>query len=99
MKTPENVQTAYPGESHEAVPDSKRFQDRDASAASVGGATPFLRLAYSVKEAAEILGVSEKSVRRLIIRGLLRPSRALRHLLIPRKELERFLEDTTARGN
>jgi len=54
-----------------------------------------LRLAFSVKEAAEILGVSEKSVRRLIIRGLLRPSRALRHLLIPRKELERFLEETT----
>lgn len=52
------------------------------------------RLAYSVQEAALILGVSEKSVRRLIVRGLLRPSRALRHLLIPRKEIERFLEET-----
>jgi excisionase family DNA binding protein len=55
-----------------------------------------LRLAFSVKETAEILGVSEKTVRRLISRGLLRSSRALRHLLIPKKEIERFLDDTSA---
>jgi excisionase family DNA binding protein len=55
---------------------------------------PRLRLAFSVKEAAQILGVSEKSVRRLVDRRLLRPSRALRHLLIPRKEIERFLDET-----
>ncbi len=53
------------------------------------------RLAFSVRETAEILGVSEKSVRRLVSRGLLHSSRALRHLLIPKKEIERFLEDTT----
>jgi excisionase family DNA binding protein len=53
------------------------------------------RLAYSVKETAQLLGICEKSVRRLVARGLLRPSRALRHLLITRKELNRFLEDTT----
>lgn len=55
------------------------------------------RMAYSIREAAEMLGVSEKSVRRLIDRRLLRPSRALRHLLIPKKEIERFLEETTVR--
>jgi excisionase family DNA binding protein len=55
------------------------------------------RLAFSVRETAEMLGISEKTVRRLISRGLLRPSRALRHLLIPKKEIERFLEQTTAR--
>src|ERR1043166_2902770 len=38
------------------------------------------RLAFSVKETAEILGVSEKTVRRLVSRRLLRASRALRHL-------------------
>jgi excisionase family DNA binding protein len=54
------------------------------------------RLAYSVKEAAQILGVSEKTIRRLVARGLLRSSKALRHLLIPKKEIERFLETTTA---
>jgi excisionase family DNA binding protein len=52
------------------------------------------RLAFSVRETAAMLGVSEKSVRRLIARGLLRPSKALRHLLIPRAEIERFLSDT-----
>jgi excisionase family DNA binding protein len=52
------------------------------------------RLAYSVRETAAMLGVSEKSVRRLVVRGLLRPSRALRHLLIPRSEIERLLKVT-----
>ncbi len=41
------------------------------------------RLAFSVQETAQMLGVCDKSVRRLILRGLLRPSRALRHILIP----------------
>ena len=53
------------------------------------------RLAFSVRETAEMLGISEKTVRRLIDRGLLRPSRALRHLLISKKEIEHFLEKTT----
>jgi len=52
------------------------------------------RLAYSVQEAACMLGVCDKSVRRLILRGLIRPSRALRHILIPKDELDRFLRDT-----
>ena len=52
----------------------------------------FPRLAYSVREAAEMLGVCEKTVRRLIARGLISPNKALRHLLIPKKEIERFLE-------
>jgi excisionase family DNA binding protein len=52
------------------------------------------RLAYSVHEAAQMLGVSDKTVRRLIRRKLLRASRALRHLLIPKKEIERFLDHT-----
>jgi len=52
------------------------------------------RLAYSVKETAALLGLSEKTVRRLIDRGLLKASRALRHLLIPKKEIDRFLEAT-----
>ena len=54
------------------------------------------RLAFSVKETAEILGVSEKTIRRLVSRDLLRSSKALRHLLIPKKEIERFLDTTSA---
>ena len=52
------------------------------------------RLAYSIQETARMLGVCDKSIRRLILRGLIRPSRALRHLLIPKAELDRFLRDT-----
>ena len=52
------------------------------------------RLAYSLKETAAMLGICDKSVRRLIHRGLIHPSRALRHILIPKTEIERFLRDT-----
>jgi len=52
------------------------------------------RLAYSLKETALMLGICEKSVRRLIHRGLIRPCRALRHILIPKTEIDRFLRDT-----
>jgi excisionase family DNA binding protein len=53
------------------------------------------RLALSVRETAEALGLCEKTVRRLIRRGQLRASTALRHLLIPRSEIIRFLEQTS----
>ena len=52
------------------------------------------RLAYSVKEAAQTLGVSTKTIRRLLARGLLRASKALRHKLIPAAEIKRFLDET-----
>lgn len=69
-------------------------ETRTANPSAAIPTTQLPRLAFSVREAAEILGISEKSVRRLIIRQLLHPSRALRHLLIPKKEIERFLEET-----
>jgi excisionase family DNA binding protein len=49
--------------------------------------------ALKIKEAARYLGVSPISVRRLIHRGLIKPNRALRHILIPIGELDRFLEE------
>lgn len=52
------------------------------------------RLAFSIREAAQMLGVCEKSVRRLIERGLLKTSRALRHHRVTKQEVERFLKDT-----
>jgi excisionase family DNA binding protein len=51
------------------------------------------RQAYSVKEVADMLGVTSKSVYRLLDRNLLRSLQALRHHRIPRKELERFLRE------
>jgi excisionase family DNA binding protein len=57
--------------------------------------TPALpRLAYTMKETAKILGVSYITVHRLLKRGLLRSSQALRHKLIPASEIERFLKTT-----
>ncbi len=52
------------------------------------------RLAYSIKEAADLLGVDYFSVYRLIQRGNLRACRALRgKLLVPRSELLRLLKN------
>jgi excisionase family DNA binding protein len=48
--------------------------------------------ALKLKDAAQYLGgVSQITVRRLIKRGLIKPNRALRHILIPVAELDRFI--------
>jgi excisionase family DNA binding protein len=50
--------------------------------------------ALKIKDAAAYLGgVSEITVRRLIDRGLIKPNRTIRHLLIPVSELDRFLAE------
>jgi excisionase family DNA binding protein len=56
--------------------------------------TPRLVAALQLKAAAVYLGCSEITVRRLVKRGLLRPNRAIKRLLFPVKELDRFLEET-----
>src|SRR5262245_27990706 len=53
------------------------------------------RLAYTMKETADLLGVSYVTVHRLLQRGLLRASAASRHKIISRREIERFLAATT----
>ena len=57
---------------------------------------PLPRLAFTMRETAEILGLSYISVQRLVARGLLKSSSALRHKIIPRTEIERFLKATLA---
>jgi excisionase family DNA binding protein len=50
------------------------------------------RLAYSIPEAADLLGLDYFSVYRLVVRGKLKACRALRgKFLITRTELNRFL--------
>jgi hypothetical protein len=50
------------------------------------------RGALKLKDVCEYLGgISGSSVRRLIERGLLKPNRSLRHILIPIGELDRFI--------
>ncbi len=53
------------------------------------------RLAYTIVETAHVLGVCPKTVRRLIARKLLRPSRGLRCPLIPIWEIIRYLVETS----
>lgn len=50
------------------------------------------RLAFSIAEVAVMLRLSEKTIRRLIQRGLLKPLRATRHIRITRLELDHFLK-------
>ena len=47
---------------------------------------------YGIKEAASLLRMSEKTVRRLIDRGLLRKCMAFGRLRIPCKDVHGFLE-------
>jgi len=54
------------------------------------------RLAYTMRETAKILGVSYITVHRLLKRGKLRASDAIRNKVIPKTEIERFLRDSIA---
>ena len=54
------------------------------------------KLALSRVEAADALNISPATIDRLVKRGLLRPSRALRRPLFPIAEIERFLRETTS---
>ena len=52
------------------------------------------KLLYTVKETAQLLSVSTKSVRRLLGRGLLKTNPALRIKLITRESIEAFAQMT-----
>jgi excisionase family DNA binding protein len=56
--------------------------------------TSLPRAAFSMAETAEILGVSYITVHRLLRRGVLRSSKALRCKLISAEEINRFLKET-----
>jgi len=60
----------------------------------VAKTAPVEPLLYDIKQAAQALNCSTKSVRRLIWRGLLKPCSALRKVLIPRKQIEEFIKAT-----
>ena len=53
------------------------------------------KLAYTLREASDVLGLSTRTIRRLVNRGLLHPSRASQRFIFSHKELDRFLEQTT----
>jgi len=53
-----------------------------------------LKKCITIKEAAHQLSVSDKSIRRLIERGFLKPSRMLGKHLIPVGQIDKLLEET-----
>jgi hypothetical protein len=53
------------------------------------------KLAYSVKETAQILGIANVTVYKLLRQRLLKSSSALRCKRIPKSEIERFLMTKT----
>jgi predicted DNA-binding protein (UPF0251 family) len=57
--------------------------------------TPVPKLALTMQETADSLGISRISVWRLLKRGKLRSCNVLRHKIIPVAEIERFLRETT----
>jgi excisionase family DNA binding protein len=77
--------------SHQRVKASKR-EATTSQTTSVSNPPP--RLVYSMRQAAEILGVSYITVHRLLKRGKLRASDAIRNKMIPHAEIERFLRDS-----
>jgi excisionase family DNA binding protein len=52
------------------------------------------RVFYTVAEVSEMFGISRKSVYRLLERGLLQSSRALRHKMITKRSVELFIANS-----
>jgi len=57
------------------------------------------RAFYAVWEIAEMFGISRKSVYRLLDRGLLQSSSALRHKMITKRSVEGFLNSAEEGGS
>jgi excisionase family DNA binding protein len=53
------------------------------------------RLAFTIKETADMLGVAPQTIYRFIRRGLLKSSFASRKIIISKVEIERFLKETS----
>ena len=61
--------------------------------AEVAPVLPTERLTYSIRETADLLGVSYFTVFRLLKRGKLHALTCIRHKRIPKAELERFMKE------
>lgn len=76
------------------MPKNTKRQEADGVEQNIATAPTQSVGALKLKPAAQYLGgLSVPTMHRLIHRGLLRPNRALRHLLFSRQELDRFLRE------
>jgi len=58
-------------------------------------ARPLFKLALNLQETAWVMSLSTRTIRRLVSRGLLHPSKASRRWIFSRAEIEKFLTETT----
>jgi excisionase family DNA binding protein len=86
-----NFQSATQPPAAPAVPSQP---PANGSVGIFASATKSVPLVYTVEEAAAALNVSTKTIRRLLDRGILTASKALRKKLIPRSQIEGFLKAT-----
>jgi len=68
--------------------------NENRTANNVGENQQLPKLLFTIKETAYVLGVSEKSVRRFLERGLLQTSKALRTKLITLESIQAFVRTT-----
>jgi hypothetical protein len=68
---------------------------RVGDSTSATAKTPIEKKGFKRAEAAIYLGVAKITIDRLTQRGLLHPSRALRHPIYSRDDLDRFLRETS----
>ena len=59
---------------------------------------PSKRIFLSVEEVAQLFGLSKKTVYRLLDRGLLRSSNAVRHKMILKASVDEFVAKTVLNG-
>ncbi|NBR87810.1 MAG: DNA-binding protein [Verrucomicrobia bacterium] len=59
---------------------------------------PSKRIFLSVEEVAQLFGLSKKTVYRLLDRGLLKSSNAVRHKMILRTSVDEFVAKTVNNG-
>jgi hypothetical protein len=69
--------------------------EKNSKANTVAPVAELPRMAFTLRETAQMIGVSYITAVRLIQRGLLKPNTALRTKLIAKTEIERFLANTT----
>ena len=68
---------------------------RNAQSSRAGMQVVVEKKGFKRAEAATYLGVTSVTIDRLTKRGLLHPSRALRHPIYSKDDLDRFLRDTS----
>jgi hypothetical protein len=69
--------------------------DRKVDSTDAATKTHIEKKGFKRAEAAIYLGVAKITIDRLTKRGLLHPSRALRHPIYSKDDLDRFLRETT----